>query len=178
MATPPVFSAGAVLTAAQMNAVGMWRVSTKTFSAAADVTFDDVFTSDFRNYRIVFDAVHSSTYVNVFYRLRSGGSDNTSSSYWYRSFYVDTALAVNNASGDNKGFFCTITTTYNATAQDIFLPQVAQRTAISGMFYDQHNPYTWVVGGGFVSTTQFDGIKLYPNTGTMTGQATIYGYND
>jgi hypothetical protein len=51
MATPPDFTAGQVLTAAQMNKIGLWVVKTETaFSAAASVTADSVFTADFTNY--------------------------------------------------------------------------------------------------------------------------------
>jgi hypothetical protein len=34
MATPPDFSSGAVLTAAQMNSVGLWLVKTQTVGTA------------------------------------------------------------------------------------------------------------------------------------------------
>jgi len=178
MATPPVFSAGAVLTAAQMNAVGMWKISSQTFSAASAVTFDNVFTSDYRHYRIVVDAIHSSTWTTVWYRLRSGGADNTASNYWYRTAYFNAAWAFDNASATDKALFMLTTTAYNGVAQDIFLPQIAQRTSFSGTQYDHNDPTTRIIGSGYSTTTQFDGIKLYPNAGTITGTATIYGYND
>jgi hypothetical protein len=179
MATPPVFSAGAVLTAAQMNAVGMWRVSTKTFSAAADVTFDGVFTSDFRHYRIVFDAKHSATYVSLNYRLRASNADNTTANYWWRATYSSNTTTFYTA-GDAQtaGFWANIPTVTNGMSFDVFCPQVTERTSFAGTYYDHNNPFVWNIGSGFVATTQFDGIKIYLPSGTMTGQATVYGYND
>lgn len=53
MATPPVFSAGSVLTAGQMNAVGMWLVKTQSLnSGATTVSITNAFSSDFDNYMI------------------------------------------------------------------------------------------------------------------------------
>ena len=178
MATPPTFSAGAVLTAAQMNAVGMWRVSTQSFSSASSVTFDDVFTTDFRHYRIVVDAIHSSTWTYVWYRMRASGADNTASNYWYRTAYFNAAWVFDNASATDKALLMLVTTASNGIALDIFSPQLAQRTSFSGTQYDHNDPTTRIIGSGYSTTAQFDGIKIYPNTGTITGTATIYGYND
>jgi hypothetical protein len=55
MATPPDFTTGAVLTAAQMNAVGLWLVKTQTVgSAVPDVTVTDAFSADYDNYKILY----------------------------------------------------------------------------------------------------------------------------
>ena len=50
MATPPTFSSGSVLTAAQMNAVGLWLVKTQTVgTAVSSVSVTDVFSSNYDN---------------------------------------------------------------------------------------------------------------------------------
>ena len=36
--------------------------------------------------------------------------------------------------------------------------------------------YVYQFGGQHVDTNSFDGIKLFPDTGTFTGTASIYGY--
>jgi hypothetical protein len=48
MATPPDFSSGAVLTAAQMNSVGLWKVASGSLSTAT-TNFQGCFTSDYRD---------------------------------------------------------------------------------------------------------------------------------
>ena len=54
MATPPTFSSGAVLTAAQMNSVGMWLVKTQTVgTAVSSVTVTGAFSADYDNYLIL-----------------------------------------------------------------------------------------------------------------------------
>lgn len=54
MATPPVFTSGSVLTAAQMNSVGLWLVKTQTIGAAvSSVTVSSVFNADYDTYQIL-----------------------------------------------------------------------------------------------------------------------------
>ena len=62
MATPPDFTAGSVLTAAQMNSVGRWKVAAGTFTNAAsfDVTG---FVADYDFYQL-----------NIFYRGHAAAS--------------------------------------------------------------------------------------------------------
>jgi hypothetical protein len=81
MATPPDFVSGAVLTAAQMNAIGLWLVNTTTFSAVSSVEINDCFSADFQNYKIVWSITPSTT-ANISVRLRVGGVDNSTSNYF------------------------------------------------------------------------------------------------
>ena len=61
MATPPVFSAGAVLTAAQMNAVGLWEIKTQTIgTGVASFEVTGAFSSDYDNYKIVINSMDAS----------------------------------------------------------------------------------------------------------------------
>ena len=60
MATPPVFSAGSVLTAGQMNKVGLWLLNTTTFTTQNSVNVDSVFSSDFDHYRVLISAYGSN----------------------------------------------------------------------------------------------------------------------
>ena len=54
MATPPDFSVGQVLTAAQMNAVGMWLVKSQAIgTGVSSVTVTDAFSADYDNYKII-----------------------------------------------------------------------------------------------------------------------------
>lgn len=155
---------------------GLVYITEQSFSGVASVSLNNIFTSTYRNYRVVVEALHNSGYVSLWYRLRSGGTDNTSANYWYRSTYSDGVTYFFSGSADTKGFFMNVTTSYNVCTQDIYLPQIAQRTAFAGTYYDQNTPFVWNVGSGFATTTQFDGITLYPNTGTMTGRVAVYGY--
>ena len=89
MATPPTFSAGAVLTAAQMNKIGLWTTvptsvangtisgNAVTFSGVSSVSLNGVFTSDFDAYRIV-ASMYGSAFSYATLRWRASGTDDTS----------------------------------------------------------------------------------------------------
>jgi hypothetical protein len=54
MATPPTFVTGTVLTAAQMNTIGMHLVKTVTIgNNVANVPVTDCFSADYENYKVV-----------------------------------------------------------------------------------------------------------------------------
>jgi hypothetical protein len=49
----PSFNAGEVLTAADMNAVGLWKVTTATVTAQPTLTVDNCFSANYANYRVI-----------------------------------------------------------------------------------------------------------------------------
>ena len=70
MATPPVFVSGAILTAAQMNAVGLWLIKTQTIgSAVSSVSITDVFSSDYDNYLIKITGMTASAQADTTMQL-------------------------------------------------------------------------------------------------------------
>ena len=73
MATPPVFTAGQVLTAAQMNKIGLWEVYPETaVTGVSTITRDGVFTSDFTNYLLIITGTNASS-GNMNMQFRVGG---------------------------------------------------------------------------------------------------------
>ena len=72
MATPPDFSSGAVLTAAQMNSVGLWLVKTQTITnGVSTVTVTGAFSADYNNYWITLANGALSTNQAISLRLGS-----------------------------------------------------------------------------------------------------------
>jgi hypothetical protein len=82
MATLPDFSVGQVLTAAHMDAVGLWLVKTQTVgTGVSSVTVTGAFSADFDNYRITWTGGNLSASDSL--RLQFGPSSvpGYSSSY-------------------------------------------------------------------------------------------------
>lgn len=190
MATPPVFSAGAVLTAAQMNAVGLWEVTPSgvtngTLSGAtvtvgssvSSVTISGVWSSEFQNYRVVYQGIATSATNSL--ELTFGGS--TGSTYNDGGFYV----AVGGAA---------LTTESQASRANIRIGIVSAGQSISGwfdVFAPNVNGSTWVNGGSMAAsyynwrqgvdtnTAQHTSFKLAATTGNMTGGTIrVYGYRN
>jgi hypothetical protein len=70
-----------------------------------------------------------------------------------------------------------------AMSMDLINPYKELRTAYHGTSYNRRVASTAILptvlyfGGEFTGTTSFDGITLYPDSGTFTGGSVrIYGY--
>ena len=62
----PVFTSGEILTAANMNQVGMWLLKTQTIgSGVGSVSVTSVFSSSYDNYRVVFTVNSMNTNGNT-----------------------------------------------------------------------------------------------------------------
>ena len=198
MATPPAFSAGAVLTAAQMNAVGLWLVTptsvagtgvslsgaTVSYSAATTVSVNGCFTTDFKQYRIVGRHVPTGALARSNIRFRNAGTDQTGANYQstsarlYTNVAIDvvasgaTTLDLSNGGIANNSFGFTF---------DIFDPKGNTPTILT---FDASNfeaasaAVRWWSTGGYTANYSHDGFTMYPNSGNWTGELRIYGYRD
>jgi hypothetical protein len=181
MATPPVFSAGAVLTASQMNAIGMWHLNTTTFTTQNSVNVDSVFSSDYNHYRVLISASGSSAGATMDMNFRTTTTD-IGNVYYRRGFYwinnaVDlsagpnTYLYINNLTNN--------TNTRNLVTLDIFNPNIAANTSMMNHSFDLQNVLSIHLGYFVNNTTQYTGFNLNcarSAGSTMTGSVSVYGY--
>jgi len=181
MATPPDFTAGQVLTAAQMNAVGLWLVKTQTIgSAVSTVAVTGAFSSDYDNYQITVSGGTALSGQNL--TLQLGSTTTGYHLYGYFGFYTGTALTgFNTDNGANfspAGF-----TSANSLHMNCYLscPNLAKVTSAN---FDNVRTATGAVAGrsdGFLNdTTQYTGFTIGITGGaTMTGGTIrVYGYRN
>lgn len=183
MATPPDFSAGEVLTAAQMNQVGLWLVKTQTIgSAVSSVTVTNAFNENFDNYKIVisggvgstngvlkFNFVGSTTgyYGGVmYYAYNAGGPGNVSGFGWN-----------NTADWSQVGNFGTNNILMNI---DVMSPNLSKVSSMLGAAPDLNTAGSNVQISGFHnSTTAYTDFKIQTSIGTLTGgEIRVYGYRN
>jgi hypothetical protein len=183
----PSFASGEVLTAADMNAVGMWKITTQTFSAQTQVDFTGVFTSSYTNYRIVFDEYSSTVSENQLFRFRDSGGVITTSNYFTNRIEQTGATISGIPFGPSSGLFPTYAIASGTAAantagyMDIFQPNVSgEYTRVNGMFTrtDSTTSLTSVMMTGFFNlTTVLTGFSLVrQSTATISGAVTVYGY--
>jgi hypothetical protein len=181
MATPPDFSVGQVLTAANMNAVGLWLVKSQTISGTA-TQVNDCFTSDYQSYRLVFSNLTSSSVDFITARLVAGTTPNTANDYYSSYFQVGTNGAYSGNGNSAASFWNTPIvgfTTPSGGVLDIYNPQSATATSFNANGVDTRTdgaPHR--SGGGFHnSATSFQGIWLSTVNGglTMGGTVRVYG---
>ena len=149
-----------------------------SFTGTSQVFVNGVFSSAFKNYRLVFNAVSSlSTFQNVRLRWRAAGTDYDNN-YYNRMWYKE-ASSFQTANQDNNAYaeWQYVGNRNSAWTIDIFEPNVNTYT----MYTAQH--HGWAATGNIVGHTfnyqdvarVYDGFSLNPNGGTMTGTLSVYG---
>jgi hypothetical protein len=179
MATPPDFTAGAVLTAAQMNQLGMFLVKEETIGAGvASVTVTDAFSADYDCYKILISGgVGSATAV---LQTQLGA---TATGYYYGGdarTYAGVTLNIQAANGTNwyAGEASVNTIEMNI---DIKQPFLAKNTTFAGAFGATRTDAYWLAVGGYLAnTTSYTDFTITPSGGaTLTGGTIrVYGYRN
>jgi hypothetical protein len=114
------------------------------------------------------------------FRLRAGGTDDTTGNYNYGlvRYRSGSAVIANYAQG-SSGSFIGIGEATGFSESHFFefmvgSPQQAQNTYVNGQAGNLVD--FWLYGGNHVSTTQFDGFSVIAGAGNMTGTIAVYGY--
>ncbi len=179
MATPPTFTTGQVLTAAQMNAVGLWLVKTQAVgSGVASVTVTGAFSSDYDNYRIVYAGGVGST--NITLSLKLGASTTAYYSILNYANYVTNTTPLS-AGDNNAGQFSYVgyaSTNMTQISLDLLSPNKASWTVYNNASWSG----TGVAGtssGVHQVNTAYTDFTIGVNTGNLTGGTIrVYGYRN
>ena len=180
MATPPDFTAGSVLTAAQMNAVGLWLVKSVTIgSGVSSVDVTSAFSSDYDNYIIGYTSVDASVdNTGLLFRFGTAASPVTTNYKYAGKFsgYTGTNLDVN----QNTPVYWEVggtETDVNAGMFSVYGPNLTARTTFSAQF--ARTDAAFAFAGIHDAATQHTGFHLYPASGTLTGGTIrVYGYRN
>jgi hypothetical protein len=162
---------------------GLIHINTTSFSAVASQSFNDVFTSAYKNYKIMTEIeTTASAGFGLSFRLRASGSDNTTNNYHYGSTGGRTNNANISFGVGSTNVFATMQLNNNQANHlsfDVLYPQTAKRTYLSGGVTGQDGTsfYGGVFAGYHNTTTAFDGFSIITGSGTITGEVRIYGYN-
>jgi hypothetical protein len=165
------------------SAQGLTLINTTSFSAVSSVSLPaSTFSATYKSYRIVMRA-SISTAGHMQIRLRTAGTDNTTSNYY--SGYWYTNLATGATGTDAAG----------AASNIMSKMGYSNGANVINVFYDVYNPFESTVtgfsalqqrvdavvasiGGFFQLTTSFDSATFIPSAGTITGNVSVYGYNE
>ena len=156
----------------------------QSFSAASDFFADNVFTSAYTNYLLSCNyttvSVGGLGYPQLV--LRVGGVDATTS---YNNQRLQSSGATVSGARSTGGvafdFGQRTSGDFKSSFQiDIAGPQVAQPTSFMSRNSCADGAYTFplsfYVTGNHSLSVAYDGFKVYPYTGTITGTYTVYGY--
>ena len=173
--TYPVFTAGDVLRATDMNALGLWLVKTQTIgTGVASQQVTGAFSADYDDYLITVSGGTASTNTVLamyFGAVTTGYRWN----FMYGSFNNTGAVAgtLNNASILYVG---TVATNGITAAITVNSPFLSKPTAVLGSG-GSPGVFSGVVQGYEPNATSFTSFFLLPSTGTLTGGTiNVYGY--
>jgi len=164
---------------------GLVLLNTTSFSGVTSVSLPAAtFTSTYKDYKIIFNAVLTSNVTLISSRLRASGSDNATSNYsnaLYR-YESDNTVGGENASESQTswGFQSANATFQNDFDMTLYSPQATELTRYTGTGLRQvsNSEIRALFGAGhFNGTTSFDSLSLIVGAGTFTGTIKAYGIN-
>jgi hypothetical protein len=157
---------------------GFVFINSTTFTSSSGVNVDSVFSSTYDNYQIILSNTGSAV-DDLAMQFRTSGSTNSNSNYYTQELQADGG----SSSASRQGPVTTgIRVGKNNTVRcysTIFLmnPFASLPTGAQSLILNNAEglPNLRYHVGNFSATTSFDGFRLLPNSGTITGTVTTYG---
>jgi len=160
---------------------GLVLLNTTSFSAVSAFNFaNDIFSATYDNYKIVL-SLKSSTANFLAFRGRTSGTSNSNANYTFQFIDIGgTGVAAARSVNQTSARVASVnsSTIPNGYAIDLFSPFINEATTFSSRGYNSasnasFNDYV----GTFYNAAIFDSIEFLASTGTVTGKAYLYGYN-
>lgn len=192
--TYPSFTTGEVLTAADMNAVGLWRMIPTSVTTGATIsgaqvtlagqtnyTINGIFNTNFTEYLLI--ARMTSTNGDIYCQLTSGGTATTTNTYNYSMMQAYGGAGVTTARTANTNSMTLFaigagSTVASTSYCEISGPFLAEATLFTVQNNRSDNAFTlpanYLWYGNQTGSTSFDGLKIFA-TGTVAGRLSVYG---
>lgn len=175
---------GDVLNAADLNTLGLVRISQTTLSGVTN-SISNVFSSTYDNYRIVAHGLTnaSGTTRAVDIRFRTSSDDTSANYFWSMYGYYGATPFNSGAGGDTSAELLSLSgTNGGGFSIDVHGPNVATATTYGGQSITyQGNVSSYVtrmIGGGIGTATQYTGFSIIGVTDNLGGTVTVYGYTN
>ena len=182
MATPPVFVSGAILTAAQLNAAGLWLTGTTTVTSGTNCDVLGCFTSDFDSYRVVVSGLKTNTAGDVQITMLSGSTPAASNWTSGRSQmdYVTGTMSLVKGTAAANAYGTIGSAVASGVSLDIYNPFKTEYTSYAGVSSDSRGITGYInltTGGQLGNTTSYDGLRVLGSGCTFTNcKVSVYGY--
>jgi len=167
---------------ATVAGMGLVHINTTAFSAVSTVSINGCFSAAYDNYSFSLN-LDSSAASQIGLRLRQSTTDTTSGYNYAQYFHNPSATGVSGGSGLTYiriGF--TGSANRSASLVDILSPFLSSRTPVFAKNYTLASgvgPQQEIIGAEQSgSTNSFDGLTVYPLSGTITGTIRVYGYKN
>ena len=156
---------------------GLVHIATESFSAVSAISVNNCFTSTYENYLLLINFTNSAgAYID--FRLRASGADDSTANYSYQGMQAnDTSVTAFRGSTQTSGELTYSQAQDGSAIVDFLSPQLAVPTK----YFSRGNrgtttPISMTYHGYHNVSSAFDGITVYPESGTFTGTIRVYGY--
>jgi len=152
-----------------------------SFTSASAISLNGVFTSTYKNYRLVVNLTTSQTSSQVLQLKMRASSVDTSTGYYNLDIYSSSSSGPSRSYESNAARFSIGNAGNNRTISsvDLFSPQETAVTGLTSLNIEKSTSdfYTSWDGSYLDNSTSYDGFTLSVATGTITGTMSVYGYN-
>ena len=158
-------------------------IQTNTFSSVSESGFQDVFSTNFRNYKMI-GTINGFSGDLRFRFYTSGTTEFTQSVYSTAGMGQsdDAVQRTQNHSDDAYWELDHTTADQSVFEYTIYKPFLTTDTFFSGTLITERTAgslyITMVQGGSVDSATSFTGCRIYPSSGTVSGTISIYGIKE
>jgi hypothetical protein len=177
--TFPSFTAGEVLRAQDMNAVGMWLVGSTTFTNTTTAFVNQCFTSDYQNY-VIEVVAQASAPTDLYFRMRSGVNTPETGAVYDRFGFAwgtsATNLVVANLTAAVIADITNVGTNRTAGRVTLYGPNNTEHTITNGHAWGSNSGSVFFPTFRIETSTQYTGIEIGSmSTPTITGSLRVYG---
>jgi hypothetical protein len=160
----------------------MTLVAKASFTSAATMSLNNVFSSNYENYKIVYKGNGSTANQPFYMRLRASGTDAITNYFYGGTDVIYNTGGSSTRVGNGVTFWAVGQYSNDADSRtgmwmDINNPFVAGMTSMGYVGnFNGTVPFS-VTGAGFHSTaTSYDGFTMYPASGNASATIYVYGY--
>jgi hypothetical protein len=157
---------------------GLTLIGSTSVTAATNILLDNVFSSTYDNYQIVYSLTHSAAISSTFRYVNTDGTDNSNSNYSNVVFGVAGAAPSVGIVYNNNNVTSANSMIYDgdqsAGIMVFYSPNAARNTLHSGQGMSGSRVSN-STGGRFNGSTQFRGIRFTIASGNVTGTFKVYG---
>jgi len=159
-----------------VNTTGLVHINSTALTSSA-TTIDNVFTSDYKNYKIFIDSTTGAIDIIRMRLVLSGTPATGANDYKGQEVQFDST-GTNPLRTSDSFFRFSRSATAGASEATIFGPQLAQNTRfINYSSSEKAGPVIVfeLFTGWHILSTQYTGIQFIPAAGSLSGTARIYG---
>jgi hypothetical protein len=155
---------------------GMTLLAASSPSAAGTVTINNLFSASYQTYKIYFNLV-GSTSAGLSAQLVASGTPAESNYAWQYFEASGTSTDADRIVSDASFAFGAVRSAGpNFGTIELSNPFVAAETSYTSYYQDNVSAAAIQLRSGRNSNaTSYDGLRIFPSTGTMTGSIRIYG---